>query len=267
MENRILVSVAVRAYQAEKYIAECLDGIIMQKKDGFDIEIVISTDCCTDNTLDIIKKYQIKYPNIIRNVTPEKNIGGFKTLFYVISECKGKYIALCDGDDYWTDENKLKKQIDFMENNETYSACFHNSAIKYEMETNRVYSEIVKDKDYFSNEIIRKWVIPTSSFFFCGKYKNDFPLKEGFYHDDIIVFLTMAEKGKIRGFSDEMSVYRKTSGSWTATMGVSVSIYDKIDLHLKTIEKKFEKVSNSTIILLRLKNKILKVRFKVKNKL
>lgn len=258
--NEILVSVAVRAYNMEKYIKECLDGILNQYCNLFSIEIVISTDCCNDNTSSIIMDYKKKHPHLlIRDVTSNQNLGGFNNLFYVISQCRGKYIALCDGDDFWIDNKKLKKQILFMEHHPEYSAIFHNARILYEKESNKTYDGIVENKEYTSNEITKSWIIPTSSFLFRSKFKDMFPEKQGFYFDDIVVFLTMAQFGKIRGSSDIMSVYRKTSQSWTEQMNKNKKIYDQLHQHYNSISKTFPLISKRIIYWLKVKNQVLKI--------
>ena len=260
-KNKVLVSIAIRAYNTEKYIRECLDSVINQNVDSFNIEIVISTDCSTDHTQSIVNEYKKKYGNLIKDVTPKSNLGGYDSLFYVISKCNGKYIALCDGDDYWIDNNKLAKQINFLENNPSYSATFHNSNILYEIKSKKVYGSQVRNKDYNANEIVKKWIVPTSSFVFRAKFKNKLPPKDKFYYDDIVVFLTLEQYGKIRGFSDNMSVYRKSEQSWTSNMEKSKKIYDIIYMHICTLNAYFKNISKKTIFVLKLKNRILKILF------
>lgn len=261
MKQKVLVSVAVRAYNCEKYIEKCLNSIIEQKNDFFDLEIVVSTDCCTDGTQKLIERYKNKYGKLINDVTPKKNMGGYDSLFYVISQCNGKYIALCDGDDYWIDKTKLLKQINFLEKNKEYSAAFHSAKILYEIESKKVYGSVVRDKDYNANEIVKKWVIPTSSFVFRAEYKNSFPPKNGFYYDDIVVFLTLEKYGKLRGFSEEMSIYRKNEQSWTTNMKKNKDIYDVLYKHICTLNKTFSNISNVTILKLKIINRLLKLRF------
>src|SRR5690554_2111531 len=123
--NKPLVSVFCVSYNHEQFIAQALDGFIMQQVD-FDFEIVISDDCSTDNTRAIIEKYKNKYPHVFKDVSPQKNLGMQKNWMHTLSACTGTYIALCEGDDYWTDPNKLQKQVDFLEANEEYSLCVHN---------------------------------------------------------------------------------------------------------------------------------------------
>ncbi len=100
----------------------------MQKCD-FDFDIVVGEDCSTDNTRTILLEYQKKYPSKFRLLLHEKNIGAMNNQMETLSACKGKYIALCEGDDYWTDPLKLQKQVDFLESHEDYNGVFHKVSL------------------------------------------------------------------------------------------------------------------------------------------
>lgn len=120
-----LVSVAVITYNHAPFIRECLDGVLMQKTD-FSFEVVIGEDCSTDNTREIIQEYVEKYPGLIKPVFHDKNVGGARNAYeYCYPRLTGKYIAICEGDDYWTDPLKLQKQIDLLEKNEQIALCYH----------------------------------------------------------------------------------------------------------------------------------------------
>jgi glycosyltransferase involved in cell wall biosynthesis len=125
----ILVSICCLSYNHEPYIKECLEGFLKQKTD-FDFEILIHDDASTDNTQSIIKEYEVKYPEIIKPICQTENqwsqgINPSRRFNY--SRVQGKYIAMCEGDDYWTDPSKLQKQVDFLEKNEDYAVVYHNS--------------------------------------------------------------------------------------------------------------------------------------------
>jgi len=122
--NNPLVSVSCITYNHEPYIRQCLDGFLMQQCD-FEYEILIHDDASTDGTSEIIREYQEKYPEIIKPIIQTENqwsqgVRGIMAKFN-FSRARGKYIALCEGDDYWTDPLKLQKQVDFLENNPEYS--------------------------------------------------------------------------------------------------------------------------------------------------
>jgi glycosyltransferase involved in cell wall biosynthesis len=103
----------------------------MQKCD-FPFEIVLAEDCSTDGTREICREYAVKYPDVIHYVWSENNIGAVENEARAIRAAKGKYIALCEGDDYWTDAQKLQKQVDFMESHPEYSVTFHRYKIHYD---------------------------------------------------------------------------------------------------------------------------------------
>jgi glycosyltransferase involved in cell wall biosynthesis len=123
--NQPLVSVIVLVYNHEKYIADALDGILMQKV-NFDYEIVLGEDCSTDKSREIIFKYAQKYPDKFNLILHEHNIGAIANQMAALSACTGKFIAFCEGDDYWTDPWKLHKQVNFLEENPEYSGAAIN---------------------------------------------------------------------------------------------------------------------------------------------
>ncbi|MCC6762259.1 MAG: glycosyltransferase [Chitinophagaceae bacterium] len=111
-------------YNHEKYIAQAIEGVLLQKT-NFPFELIIGEDCSSDSTKDICIDYQIKYPDIIKLYLPEKNKGMQRNFFETMELALGKYIALCDGDDFWTDPDKLQKQVDALEKNQQAVLCFH----------------------------------------------------------------------------------------------------------------------------------------------
>lgn len=121
-----LVSVCMITYNHEPYIAKAIEDVLMQKAD-FPIELVIGEDCSTDRTRKIVLDYKNKYPEIIRVISSDKNIGAIKNLLRTEKSCSGKYMAYCEGDDYWTDSFKLQKQIEFLEANPDYGLVHSNS--------------------------------------------------------------------------------------------------------------------------------------------
>lgn len=121
----ILVSVVCLSYNHEKYIRDALDGFVMQKT-NFGFEVIIHDDASTDNTIVIIKEYAEKYPDIIKPIFEKENQyskPGGDILGKTIMACQGKYLAFCEGDDYWIDPNKLQKQVDYLEEHPECSLC------------------------------------------------------------------------------------------------------------------------------------------------
>lgn len=142
--NTPLVSICCITYNHAQFIRKCLDGFLMQQTD-FPIEILIHDDCSTDGTTEIIREYEAKYPDLIFPLYEEENQyqqgKAAEIDFYNYRRARGKYIAYCEGDDYWTDPLKLQKQVDFMEANPEYSVCWHRSK-QFIVET----GEYIEDK-------------------------------------------------------------------------------------------------------------------------
>lgn len=119
-----LLSVVTITYNHEHYIRRCIEGVLMQKVD-FPMEFIIADDCSRDGTLVICEEYRRRFPELIRVVSSGSNVGVVANEQRAFLAAKGKYIATCEGDDYWTDPLKLQKQVDFLESHPDYSVCFH----------------------------------------------------------------------------------------------------------------------------------------------
>jgi glycosyltransferase involved in cell wall biosynthesis len=152
------VSVLVITYNHEQFIAQAIDSILMQQVE-FDYEIVIGEDCSKDNTRAILSGYQARHPGKIKLILPEKNIGMMKNFTQTLRSCQGDYIALCEGDDYWTSPLKLKKQVDFLEANPNYSLVFCNVNVIYQNDSCKShlgYSEQIKPAENGYLQVIKK---------------------------------------------------------------------------------------------------------------
>jgi glycosyltransferase involved in cell wall biosynthesis len=136
MNTDFIVDVPMCVYNQEKYIVEAIEGVINQKA-HFKYRLIIGEDCYTDNTREIVKRYEAKYPEKIVVIYHNINIGAYENTKTVFKKCTSEYIALCDGDDYWTDPNKLQTQVDFLEKNRNFVGCFHNTEERYEEDSNK----------------------------------------------------------------------------------------------------------------------------------
>lgn len=216
-----LVSIACITYNQELYIKECIDGFLKQKT-TFPIQIVIHDDASTDNTAVILKEYSEKYPDLIFPIFQTENQyskGINPGVKYVFPKCTGKYIALCEGDDYWTDPYKLQKQVDFLEANEEYSICSHRYKVYYE--DTKVFEYDMNKKLFLEN-------INGFSFdlevFFSGWYLHTLTvvlrkdamdikllkkLKNVF---DYMIFYSLMKNGKGYLLNFEGGIYRKHAG-------------------------------------------------------
>ena len=129
-----LVSIRCVTYNQEKYISQALDSFLMQKT-NFPFEIVVHDDASTDKTIEIIKEYEKKFPDIVKPIYETENQYSKKDNsldLIILSHLKGKYTAYCEGDDFWTNKNKLQKQVDFLEQNPDYGFCCTDVDIYYE---------------------------------------------------------------------------------------------------------------------------------------
>jgi len=125
------VSVLIITYNHERYIAKALDGVLMQETD-FEYEIVIGEDCSTDNTRKILTEYARRFPGRFKLLLHEQNVGGPENFDRTFQACTGEYLALLNGDDYWTSPLKLQKQADLLDNHPEYAVSFHGAQIRYE---------------------------------------------------------------------------------------------------------------------------------------
>lgn len=123
-KSQILVSVVCITYNHEPYLRDALEGFLMQKT-SFPFEIILAEDCSTDGTRKICKEYVARYPEKIRYIYRDHNVGYNANEYEAMCAARGKYIAYCEGDDYWTDSLKLQKQVDFLESHPEYAVCWH----------------------------------------------------------------------------------------------------------------------------------------------
>ena len=205
----VLVSVAMIAYNVDRYISEAIESVLMQKT-KFPFELIIGEDFSTDNTLQIVLEYQKKYPKIIRVLVREKNLGLTPNSVDTQNHCLGKYIALLDGDDYWTDEHKLQKQIDVLENHSEYSGCAHQSLIiKGSREFPVRLFGMEEDADFSIPDTISHRKFHTSSLVYRKEYwdkTGGIPLNIS--SNERAIYPMLAIFGNIRYLKENMCVYR-----------------------------------------------------------
>lgn len=225
INDQLMVTIRCITYNHEPYIRQCLESFVMQKT-NFRFEAIVHDDASTDKTADIIREYTEKYPDIIKPIYEIENQYSKHdgSLHRIMNEhTHGKYVALCEGDDYWTDPFKLQKQVDFLETNPEYSMCFHNAVIIFEDEkySPRIFNSINKSREVFLDKIVSNWIIPTASIVYR---KNILPMPEWaaqIYSGDQTLALMAYSQGKIWAFKEVMSIYRKNEG------GVSTLLNEK----------------------------------------
>jgi len=212
----IIISVCVITFNHEKFIKECLDSILSQKV-NFAYQIVVGEDCSIDRTRAIMRDYQKKYPDKIKLFLSKKNLGAVENFIRTLNHCHGKYIALCEGDDYWADSYKLQKQVDFLESNPDYVVCYQDAEIINE-DGIVINSKYGPKKDFNREELIKSPMIPVHSLCFRNVLK-DWPIetrKMVGCHRFIISRLGLYGKGKWLGDSILPGRYRiHSGGSWS----------------------------------------------------
>lgn len=147
-DNQPIVSVCCITFNHEQYIKDALDGFVMQKTD-FVFEIVISDDCSFDNTRNIIDEYKLRFPKLIRDVSPAKNKGIIENWKHVHLEARGEYIAFCEGDDYWTDPFKLQKQVEYMRRNPQCGLCITDFTCQTDCDKDSITFPVFASKSTF----------------------------------------------------------------------------------------------------------------------
>lgn len=211
-----MVSISCITYNHAPYIRECLDGFMMQQCD-FEFEVLIHDDVSTDGTQEVIKEYQKKYPDVIKPIFQTENqwskgVRGMMARFN-FPRAEGKYIALCEGDDYWTDPLKLKRQVDFLEENISYSMVTENSEILDQINNlNYNFSSTKERKDFVTIDLVKGRKFHTASVMF-RKDLLDLPKNFGdFPFGDTLIFIALSKKGKIHFLPSFSSIYRKNEG-------------------------------------------------------
>lgn len=215
-EFRPKVSVIMVAYNQEQYIDEAIRGVILQKV-SFPIELIIGDDCSTDSTAERCRRWQEKYPEIIRILPREKNVGLQRNYIDAFNHCRGQYIAICEGDDYWCDRSKLRRQVEYMDANEGCTVCFHR-VVNYFVDTHTMSLSNGGQKcDTTIADLSRSNYITNLSVMYRRGVFGDLPdwlvnvpVPDYTYH------MLHASKGAIHYIDRPMAVYRQSSkGVWS----------------------------------------------------
>ena len=243
-----LVSIQCITYNHENFIAQALEGFLIQKT-TFPFEVIVHDDASTDNTANIIREYEQKFPKIIKPIYEKENLykkrdGSFTKI--VNNACTGKYIALCEGDDYWIDENKLQRQIEFLEKNPEYGFCYTKSKV-FDQKYGIFLNSMGNGKISF-REIYLTYDIPTATIVYRrdlhSKYL-EFKEQNGkkWIVGDYPLSLWFALNSKIKYFDLETSVYRvleKSASHFTTFEEIEnfkFNIYENIQLLFLNIYK------------------------------
>lgn len=237
----LLVSINCITYNHENFISKALDGFLMQKT-NFEYEIIIGEDCSTDNTRVIIEKYMNQYPNIIKLITSDSNVGMSSNNERVFKASMGKYIAICEGDDYWIDPNKLQKQVDFMKEHEECTMVFHSA---------KVLNVANNEEEDSINPYNKTMIINNTKLFYGGGdniatasilYIRDFMNKKPAFYKaspvgDHALALLLSAHGAIGYINEVMSVRTLwVPGSWNTRYNRVIDMDKKVE-HINAMER------------------------------
>ena len=220
--DKIQVSIRCFAYNHERFIRQCLDGFVMQKTD-FRFEAIVHDDASTDNTAAIIREYAEKYPDIIKPIYETENQyskhdGSLTRIMN--AHTRGKYVAMCEGDDYWTDPYKLQKQVDFLESHPDYVMCSHLFDVYNERnkQLQKNDESSFTGKSYDLDTLINgEWYFqPLTVLFRFDAYDREHFASYGLSMDVILYYELLRRGGKGYCLPDVMAVYRiHDGGVWS----------------------------------------------------
>lgn len=218
------VSIICIAYNHEEYIEKTLQSFIMQKTD-FKFEILVHDDASTDNTANIIRKYEKQYPDIIKPIyqTINQYSQGVEIVYeFMYKRAKGEFLASSEGDDYWTDSLKLQKQYDFMQQHTEVSACIHADKLINEKGTRILGYRKLYNKDKLmtvEDTVVNQKTVPTNSIFMRNYFTAEYVIPDWYFKADVTDFplcLYLSTKGDIYYMNEVMSAYRVAAqNSWT----------------------------------------------------
>ena len=221
-----IISICCTTYNHEEYIGDALDGFLMQVTE-FSFEVIVRDDASTDNTANIIREYVKKFPNIIKPIYEQENgyQKGIKPLITTVKEANGQYIAICEGDDYWIDPQKLQKQATLLNKNPDIDFCYHKAKIcnllskqAYENESHINYDGVISANSIIAT--LDKLMVPTASIMVRTKIINDIRSyminRPWLSVGDFYFRIFGVANGGALYLNNPMSVYRYfTPGSWT----------------------------------------------------
>ncbi len=222
-----LLSIVTITYNHEPFIAKTIEGVLMQQV-KFPIELIIAEDCSTDGTRAICQRYAEEYPELIRLITSDSNVGAIANERRAMLAARGKYIAFCEGDDYWTDPLKLQKQVDFLESHPDYSVTFHRCK-HYNVETQEVVDDncgyLFTDNtqlgvDITTAQFFKTWITqPLTMVYRVASFDLDVALQYTYYRDmHQIYHLLQTGKGYLFAFDGGVRIRHEGGMAGKATL-------------------------------------------------
>jgi len=218
-----LLCTRVMAYMHKDYIAQCIEGFLMQRT-TFPVEFIIHDDASTDGTVDIIRGYEARYPRLIKGIYQTVNTFDHpnrRALRAPLRKAmRGKYMALCDGDDHWTDPLKLQKQVELLEAHPEYAGCFHYTQVVFEEtgELGKLYGYHDGRTHFTAADTLSRFALCHPSAFVYRRGADQVPKwAKKIMSGDMRIFSTVASKGDLACIPEVMSIYRKHAAGFTET--------------------------------------------------
>lgn len=232
--NSPKVSIITISYNQEDYIEAALDSFVSQKV-NFPFEIIVADDASKDKTQTIIKRFEKEYPHLFNNILRKKNVGAQLNFKEAILSARGEYIALCEGDDFWTDTTKLQRQVDFLDGNKDYALCFHPVRVFYEDGREKDYIYPPKPVKAMSLEtLLQENFIQTNSVMYRRQNYNELPID--ILPLDWYLHLFHSQYGKIGYIDEVMAAYRRHENGiwWGSASGDIDEVWKKFGIpHLR----------------------------------
>lgn len=215
--NSIKVSIVCCVYNHERYLKKCLESLVTQKT-NFNYEIFVHDDASKDKSADIIKEFQKKYPDKIKPIYQTENqySKGVSPSLIVLSQAKGEYIAFCEGDDFWTSDEKLQKQVSFLDAHPEYSMCVHAAYYAHEngsLFTDKFFQPYQVTKEVSIEEVLEGWKFATNSIIYRATARKELiiPFRGDCPNGDYALTVYLALNGKVFYMNELMSAYRVES--------------------------------------------------------
>lgn len=266
-----MVRTGCLTYNHERFILDTMNGFVLQKT-TFPVVYTVVDDASTDKTPEVLRQFMNAYFDLHEaDVAYEKdteyghvtfarhktNKNCYFAIIYLrenhFSQKKSKaiyltewmdtkYVALCEGDDYWTDPLKLQKQVDFLETHEDYSMCFHKVEVITELDEKPMFDHL-EERDYSNRQIFDRWTVPTCSVMF----RNDYPFEThpSVFYGDIFMFLQLAERGKLHCLGFVGGVYRRHEDGLTHDDSSQTCV--RLFHQYKYMQKRFPELSDISI--------------------
>ncbi len=194
----VLLSVCLITYNHEKFLRQAIEGVLMQKTD-FPWELIIADDYSTDSTREIILEYKNRFPDLIRPLLQQKNVGAATNFIDLLSASKSEYIAYFEGDDFWTDPLKLQRQVDFLKGNLEYVCHCHNANVMMDEQIVRTYTQLPTG-NMTKQAFLATLTIPTGSLLFRNIFQQNLPKVLSDLPQDTVLFFCLYDFGAIYFF-------------------------------------------------------------------